>query len=274
MKKLIIKYPLAVYFILANLISWIIWLPLVLDKTVNDGSNGPLWYLHYLGGLGPMIAAIILTYKLKGRDGIKNIINRSLIIGGNLKWVIIGFSLPFIVFLFVVVMIGLYTGNWIDVSLLAKTTKLPQLGIVGIMFIEIIAYGFGEEIGWRGFALPRLQQRFSILTSSVILTLFWALWHLPAFFYNFNMMNLGVAGTIGWIMSLYTGSIILAWLVNRSKGNILPAILFHGMIDVVFISKAVAGKYDTALGVAITIFAILLIIFELRNKKLFIYKED
>ncbi len=160
---------------------------------------------------------------------------------------------------------GILKGNWIDLSLLGHSSKLPTYGFFSVLLIEIVAFGYGEETGWRGFALPRIQSKYSVLVSALLLTVPWAFWHLPAFFYNENMMHMGVGGAVGWFVSLLTGSILLAWLFNSSRGSILPVALFHGLIDVVFVSEAVAGKLDNYVGALITIFAIALI-FTLRKQ--------
>lgn len=83
----------------------------------------------------------------------------------------------------------------------------------------------GEELGWRGYALPRLQQSFNGLTAALILGGAWALWHVPAFF---------IAGLpqsqipfLPWLVCTLALSVLIAWLTNRASGAVLPAILAH-----------------------------------------------
>lgn len=254
----IFRFPLTAYFVIAYAISWLIWLPLVFDTSVADGSIGPRWWLHYLGGFGPMLSAFLVSSLLGGKEGAYRLFDRLFQIGSHARWVVVGFFLPFLLFLFLAVAVGIVSGTWIDIGLLFQTEKLLGVGLLGIFLFEVIAFGFGEEVGWRGFALPRLQGKYHPLIASAVLSIFWAIWHVPAFFYNPNMSALGVGGTIGWIFSLFTGSIILAWLVNKSEGSILPVALFHGALDVVFISRAVAGTYDMQVGMALVVFSIFL----------------
>lgn len=134
------------------------------------------------------------------------------------------------------------------------------------MLIDLICFGFGEETGWRGFALPRVQDRFNPLIAALLMTLPWAGWHLPAFFYSDNMMAMGAAGAVGWLLSLMTGSVILTWLFNGSRGAILPVALFHGMLDVVFVSRAVMGTLENHIGALITIGSIGLMVVLWRSR--------
>jgi len=92
------------------------------------------------------------------------------------------------------------------------------------LLVSAIAYGIGEEAGWRGFALPRLQSRMNALWSIFILTVFHALWHIPFFFYR---LQFGFGATIGFFIGMLAGGIIMTYLVNESGGKTLLHILLH-----------------------------------------------
>ena len=88
----------------------------------------------------------------------------------------------------------------------------------------------GEELGWRGYALPKLLQRFSPLVASLILGMVWSLWHLPTFF---------LPGTpqyqqpvVAFLIMTTVYSIMLSWIFLHSRGSVLIATLFHGAINV------------------------------------------
>ncbi len=74
------------------------------------------------------------------------------------------------------------------------------------------------------------------------------------------MMHLGVGGTIGWVFSLFTGAIIQSWLFNSTRGSILPVALFHGALEVVFISDAVVGKLDAFIGAMLMLLGVAILI--------------
>lgn len=105
----------------------------------------------------------------------------------------------------------------------------------------------GEELGWRGYALPRLQERYDALVASLVLGVVWAVWHLPTFFVEFT----GQASLpMEWLLFEIVGaSILYAWVVNNADGSVLLAILFHGannsLTPVVFPGIVAAGYADT-----------------------------
>ena len=89
----------------------------------------------------------------------------------------------------------------------------------------MVFYGFGEEVGWRGFALPRIQARRSALSSALLVGLAWAGWHLPLFTFSEGLSRLGIGGTVGWLMSMLTGSVLMAWFFNSSRGSVFAVVV-------------------------------------------------
>src|SRR4026207_1804181 len=77
-----------------------------------------------------------------------------------------------------------------------------------------LATGVGEELGWRGFALPRLQRTHSAMSSTLLLAIGWAGWHLPAFFYVPSYTAMGLRILPGFFLGVLAGAIVLTWLYN------------------------------------------------------------
>jgi membrane protease YdiL (CAAX protease family) len=100
------------------------------------------------------------------------------------------------------------------------------LGMVVLFFLYNFIYGgLSEEPGWRGFALPRLQAKFSPLVSSLILGVIWAVWHAPARFGGIETTSL--SDTLAeWVLIVLV-TILFTWLFNRTKGSILVTALIH-----------------------------------------------
>lgn len=174
------RQPLVIFFVLSYVISWIIWLPQVafvqgfLDRPVSP-------YLHLLGGIGPMLAAIIVTGIIAGRAGIRELAGRMFRWRVGIAWHLIAWFSPVVLFAIAAVIVRVVWGAWPDLSRFGQTEEYPQLPLLIYWAANIFFYGWGEETGWRGFALPRLQKSHSAFAATFILSIFWALWHLPLF---------------------------------------------------------------------------------------------
>ncbi|HMV79588.1 MAG TPA: type II CAAX endopeptidase family protein [Leptospiraceae bacterium] len=256
---------LSVFFGLAFLISWIIWLPL---WGVYFGMNLPvLPYHHGLGGLGPIIASFLTTWIFPGKESVKSLAAKCIQITPLPYFTAALFS-PFILVLGASV-IGYYAdGTELNLSGLLKSKEFPEFSLPLFFIYNLIFFGLGEEAGWRGFALPRFQEKMSPLRAGILLTLFWALWHLPLFLYRPGYLSMGVAGAVGWVLSLLTGSILLTWFYNSSKGSILICAVFHTAMDVVFTAEAAGKNIINYTGFLITVWGILtvfILLLENRN---------
>ena len=174
---------LSAYFIHAYAISWSIGVPLALANQSITPAILPQW-THYLIAYGPMISALIVTWLSHGLPGLKELGSR-IIRWSCPKWWIVAFSPLIIGFVVILILNGL-TGTQISLSDLGEVNYLAPLRSRTAWLLWIFTFGLGEEIGWRGFALPLLQKDRSALAATTVLAAFWALWHLPQFFYLFD----------------------------------------------------------------------------------------
>lgn len=206
------------FLILAYAISWALWAPLWLPALGVNYIPVLPWNGH-LGALGPMLAAIILTWRSKGSNGLRELGLQLLKPGPVRNWSVI-LALP---------TLGLILGyfRYPDPQLF----EAGRLG--GLFLVYLISAGIGEEVGWRGFALPRLQERYHALTSAVVLAIPWALWHLPLFLTEVAPAELESKRIIGWLVSLAAGSVVLTWLLNSARGGLLSVVVFHTLFNVV-----------------------------------------
>jgi len=255
---------LLTYFLLAYFISWIIWLPLY--GHIFGLTNLPtLPYHHAIGGLGPLMASFITTWIFLKKDGLKKLLKKCFQIK-PLIYLAIALLSPFILAFVAMVMSYIINNTPINFSGLFSTKEFPQFSLFTFFIYNLLFFGFGEEVGWRGFALPRLQIKMNALTASILLTLFWALWHLPLFFYRPGYITMEFAGIVGWIFSLLTGSILLTWLYNSSKAGILACAIFHSTIDIAFTADTSNQNLMNYMGVLITAWGILtILIFKPKN---------
>ncbi len=253
------RYPLIFFFLTANLISWIIWAPLYLPY-FNINLLPILPYHYALGALGPILAAFIISRVEKGKSENKKLLKRMFKWKVNPFWYFVALFGPFVLFSIAIIIGYFATGKPINFEGVGVSKEFPQFSILAFLLYNIISFGYGEETGWRGYALPKLQTKYNAFSSSILLTIGWAIWHIPLFFYRSGYMSMEFAGIIGWVLSLLMGSILLTWLYNSSRGSILICALFHATIDIAFTSDIVNKDIMNYMGALITIWSILVIL--------------
>lgn len=173
-----------------------------------------------LGTFGPTMAALLLTAVTKGRSGLLALWQRMLIWHVGLRWYLFSFGGTAV---FVLAAIGLYRLG----GGAALTFNDPaQWYLIIPTFLYVLVFSvLGEEIGWRGYALPRLQIRHSPFISSLIIGVLWGLWHWPLFWMPGNFHR-EIPLTLFMLQSIAL-AIIYTWLYNHTQGSLLIAHLFH-----------------------------------------------
>ncbi len=119
-----------------------------------------------------------------------------------------------------------------DVYWISLPVGLELIGLIAITFMYTFFYGAGtnEEPGWRGFALPRLQLKFSPLISSIILGLIWGFWHTPIYLPQYgSFIQYGI-----FLLNTIKIAIILTWLYNRTGGSVLATALMHTIGNITY----------------------------------------
>lgn len=255
---------LLTFFTSAYLISWLIWLPLY-SPALGLHLFKPLPYQHALGAFGPMIGGLYASYRFKGLTGLGRLIFNS-VVPTSLLFLLVALLSPFLLEFLAACLQYFQSGVFPDLSKVGLSKEFPEFGMPAFFFYNLLFFGFGEEVGWRGFALPVLQSRYNALASSIILAGFWALWHWPLFLYRPGYMSMDLVGATGWLLSLLTGSILLTWLFNSSRGSVLACAVFHSAIDVAFTSDYLDKNLVGLMGMLITLCGIATIfIFKPRN---------
>jgi len=236
------RHPLVSFFILANALSWIAWMPYILS---NNGLG--IWdYTFELGQitgmlpgayLGPLSAAFIVTLTTGGRAGLRTWAGRLWRWRVRWHWYAIALlGVPAALILLGLVASG---GRVFAPSLMTLALYVPML------FLQMITTGLAEEPGWRDFALPRLQAKFGPLRSAAILGPLWALWHMPLF-----LTEWGGWGVSDWTRPVFFTifcigfNVVMAWVFN-STGQSLPlAMLAHVSVNN-FISVVYSDMFPT-----------------------------
>ncbi len=254
-----IRHPLVWYFALAYGISWLIWAPLWLPAL---GVNGlpALPFQHALGAMGPIAAAFIVSAVDGGRAGPLDLLRRMVLWRGRVVWLLIALFGPYALLALGLLVAGVFGADVPKLANLGRSTEFPQFSALAFLAYNVFTFGFGEEVGWRGFALPHLQQRHAAWLATLWLAVGWAIWHAPLFLYRPEFVAMGLAGAVGWLFSLLTGAVLLTWLYNESRGSLLVVALFHAAVDVAFTSAAsspiavnTAGSLITLCGIAVIV---------------------
>jgi membrane protease YdiL (CAAX protease family) len=210
-REAIARHELVIFFLLAFLLSWYPWF-LAIARGRTSGPNP----------LGPFLAALIVTGLVEGWSGIRALLGRIVRVRIGLRWYGVIFGLP-VVLCALAFAIMAALGHATAAPDAAAWRELPDRFLFIFLFI-----GLGEEPGWRGFALPRLQRQHSPLIASLILAPLWALWHLPLMGNEFPP-----AVIPAFLISLLGGTIIQTWLFNRTKGSVFAQMLFHATVNTV-----------------------------------------
>lgn len=219
------------FFVLTYAISWTLWMPVIL---AGAPPSSPLLVLVLLGSFGPTLAAMVLTVMSDGKIGLKRLLGRLLRWRVGLRWYALVLLGPPAVALVAAVLAAALGGpSWgfggaqIPEGLPAPLAAL----LLAQAFLGGLVLGgpLGEEVGWRGYALPRMQGERGALTSALILGAVWAFWHLPLFF---------VAGTVQFflpfvpfVVGFVSLSVVFSWAYNGSGGSILICLLLHSVVN-------------------------------------------
>ena len=221
LSSLIKQHPLASFFLLAYAISWLLWLPLVVSG--DNSPSGPGFVLLLLGSLVPSTIAILLVAVLHGGAGVRKLLHRLLIWRVGVGWWV-AVALVSTVALGAVGLSVLLGGQSPDV-----TVTIP--GAVALFIFSLFpGSAGGEEIGWRGFALPHLQAARSALRASLVLGVVWGVWHLPLYLVGTDIRPLGLF--VPWVVLAIAVSVIYTWIYNGTGGSLLMVVLFHAASNV------------------------------------------
>ena len=225
MSNLIKRYPAISQFVLALLIGGVMIAPMVAGVVPSDSM------FLLIAAYSASLAGIILTAIVSGKVGLKEMFRRLLIWRAGIGWWVFALIAFALMYLGGLVLAALFSGSTVSVNLAQPLYMFFPLFIMKF-FLDA---GLGEELGWRGFLLPRLQTRYSALVSSIIVGIVWGLWHLPLFMlegmsptYEMGQAWGVVPALLGYtVVVVIPYSILFTWMYNNTKGSLLLAFVFH-----------------------------------------------
>ena len=254
---------LLAYFALAIAFSWVWVVPMAVSGTVVRFGSG--WPTHFPALMGPLLAAFAITAWTQGRKGLGDLVARMFRWRVGPRWWLWAVASPLVFFAAGVVAVRIVSGEWPSLEGLGRFNGLPQVGVLGVWALLTAINGLGEETGWRGFALPALQRRFSPLISTLILAPVWAFWHIPYFFVIENYRRFGPGQVAGFVIGLTCGAVVLTWLYNRSGGSILLVTLWHGTYNLLSGTEAAGGLIAAVVSTLVMVQAGVLAFLEARR---------
>ena len=213
--------------------AWAFFIPVAVIGA--DSVVGTL--LATLGALTPAPVALWLTSRAAGRAGVRALIDQVFVPRVRARWYLFALIFMPAVKLMAAVIHRLATGAW-------PRFDTESLVLIPVAIAISTPFQAGEEIGWRGYALPRLAARIGMGPASVVLGVIWAAWHLPLFFAR-------GADTFGQAFLVYglqviALSVVMAWLYAHTEGSLLPVMLMHAAVNNTkdIVPSATPGAHD------------------------------
>jgi len=234
LRNLLRRRPVAAFLALAYLWSWAWWSIILLGLWLGElewasarWRGVPYWMIGaaIVGSWGPTLAALLVTASTEGQAGVRTLLRRCLMWRRATRWHLAAWFLPPLMVLASLLLfraLGSQVGPFLParwpLALLVLALSLP-------------AGPLGEELGWRGFLLPRMQRSMSALWSSLVIGVLWCFWHTPIFWAPMGATMSGTAVTL-WAVFKYLVyvvglSVIFTWLFNSTGGSLLFVIVLH-----------------------------------------------
>lgn len=230
LQKIMQQHPLFFFFFITYAFSWIVSIPFILSEWGILHGNFQLVFV--LKGFGPFLTALLMTRIIDGKEGVKRL--RQQIRDWKKSWlwyVLVLIAFPLLLIIGIVLQPGATT-NFLG---------LKPLLLVSYFFTYIAVFfgggPLGEEPGWRGFALPRMQQKHGPLWGTLLLGVLWTCWHLPDFLTSAQGggPGTGMAAFLRnfpiFLLIVLAFAVLLTWIYNRNHGSVFMAMLAHASIN-------------------------------------------
>jgi len=244
---------LVLYFVAAYAFTWLFHGSIRAFGMEFSMEFGSARLLYMAGLLGPLFGALFVSMYYGGTKAAIELLRSALRWRFNVIW-----------YLFAIFLVpGIFL-----IAIVASNRGLPHhsewLAFPGIIMVGQIWVVIGEEYGWRGFALPRLQARFGSLGASLVLGFFWSSWHLPMFFtpgspqYDQNFWT----AYPQYVIMITLVTIFMTMLYNQARGSVLACMLLHASLNIAAFSIKVppeATPYALALYILVLIATIALL---------------
>jgi uncharacterized protein len=236
MAQSIRRYPLVTFFLLTFGLTWAIQIPRAAGLLEGEGWQAVTWV--------PAIAALLAAALTGGGTALGELGARLVRWRVGWQWYLVVILGPAV---FTLVVAGVYVmlgGSWAEAAPPA-IREGPLLLLPLFLAILTLTDGLGEELAWRGFALPRLLTRYNALVASLVLGVIWALWHLPLVWMEGSAMYQQPVWLL--LLDITAKSVLFTWVFLHTRGSVLLAMLFHGATNLFLVSPDVASTGELTL---------------------------
>ena len=228
-----LKHPLLSYFSLAYAIKYVFVLPLTLSAW--GIYSGDWQFFFALSTFGPLVGGVVMTYLSEGRAGLGRLLRRIRQWRVGWPWLLFIFvGVPVLFLLAVAIVPGDLAGFGLQGT---SAVALLLTYVINYAITWFVGGPLGEEVGWRGFALPRMLTRYGPLWGTLLLGVVHCFWHFEEFF----TPNQGGGPGTGWtpfvidlplfLLLVISFNVIMTWMFNRTRGSLFAAISYHASWD-------------------------------------------
>jgi membrane protease YdiL (CAAX protease family) len=218
----------ALYGALAYAITWVAVSPLVAQALgLREGGVPAGW--HVVGALGPVGAAFLTAWITEKRNGLRTLVARVTRYRIPIGWWAIAAGSPLALAALAVIVARVVQGEWPTVPLFTGPA-MRRSWWVGLLAVSV-AYGLGEEPGWRGFLLPRLMRRRSARAATLWVAVIWSAWHIPFFAYRYDFA--GLPTVLGFFTAMFAGACWLTFLYLSTDRSVPAVATWHVLWNVV-----------------------------------------
>lgn len=251
------RYPVLTFYILTFIISWTTLLLVAGPGAISatGGPSGALLPFMYLAMLaGPSLAGLLLTGLVDGRAGFREVRSRLFRWRVGARWYALALLTAPLVWMATLFALSLTSPAFLP-DILASDDKASLL-LLGIAVGLVV--GIFEELGWMGFAIPRLRLRYGVLTTGLIVGMLWGAWHFPLFYWGIGTSSGGLPPALVLAVQLFSFlpafRVLMVWSYDRTE-SLLVAILMHASLVVCMLSLAARVIAEVPLVISNLVFA-------------------
>ena len=210
------------FFLITYLVSWGCWFSAGVIRGRAPNSPGADEVLLLIGTVAPAAAALALTAYRGGTAGVKAILSHLVEVSVGVRWYLVAILYMPAVKAAAALTYKLTTGEW-------PATGHEGPVVIAVAIVLSTPVQAGEEIGWRGYALPRIADRWGLRVASIVVGIVWGVWHLPLFFFP-GTDKYGQSFAI-YVAGVAAFSIAIAWLYGHTGGSLFMTMLMHSAFN-------------------------------------------